>query len=197
MLQPLSNFLGRAMKKPWLDAAYTQPIEGLGMARRVDVRSALADKLAEWQSLTVAWPPEATAPSPAQLPVDFNHSIELIGYSMSPTPVKPGDNLTVMTDWRVIGPVPDDLILFTHLYRTPAEVMAQQDQFDVVGSRLQPGDVVVQAHEFINVPADTPPGSYWVGIGAYHKDSGERLPILIGDQPVADRLFLTQVTVAP
>ena len=42
-------------------------------------------------------------------------------------------------------------------------------------------------------PMDTPPGSYQVGIGAYHKDSGERLPILSGDQPVADRIILNQV----
>jgi 4-amino-4-deoxy-L-arabinose transferase-like glycosyltransferase len=196
-ITPLSDFLGHAVKKPWLDAAYTQPIEGLTSVLRVDVRSALADKLAEWQKLTVAWPPEATASLPAQLPIDFNHSLDLIGYTISPTTTKPGRNLTVMTYWRVTGSVPDDLILFTHLYRTPTEVMAQQDQLDVVGSSLQPGDIFVQAHEFINVPADTPPGSYQVGIGVYHKDSGERWPIYAGDQHAADRIFLTQVQVAP
>jgi len=102
-----------------------------------------------------------------------------------------------VTYWRVIGPVPDDLILFTHLYRTPTEVMAQQDQFDVVGSSLKPGDVFVQQHEFITVPANTPNGSYWIGIGAYHKDTGERWPILIGNQRAADRIFLDQVQVQP
>lgn len=196
-VEPLSDFLGRMLQQPWLDAQHTRPVEGLKAALHVDVRSALADNLAAWQKLPVAWPPEATASSSAQLPIDFNHDIELIGYTIKPSRVKPGGNLTVVTYWRVIGPVPDDLILFTHLYRTPTEVMAQQDQFDVVGSSLKPGDVFVQQHEFITVPANTPNGSYWIGIGAYHKDTGERWPILVGDQRVADRIFLDQVQVQP
>jgi hypothetical protein len=196
-LEPLSDFLGRAVKKPWLDTLYTQPVEGLNAVLRVDVRSVLAEKLAEWQRLAAAWPPEATVSSTARLPIDFNHSLELIGYTIQPSTVKPGGNLRVETDWRVTGSVPDDLILFTHLYRTPNEVMAQQDQLDVVGSSLKPGDVFVQQHEFIMVPANTPNGSYWIGIGAYHKDTGERWPILVGDQRVADRIFLDQVQVQP
>jgi hypothetical protein len=196
-LEPLSDFLGRAMKKPWLDAPYAQPVEGLNAVLRVDARSALADQLAQWQNLTVAWPPEATVSSPARLPVDFNHAIELIGYTLKPSTVKPGGNLMVVTAWRVTGPVPDDLILFTHLYRTPTEVMAQQDQLDVVGSDLRPGDIFVQSHEFITVPPDTTPGAYHIGVGVYHKDSGERWPILVTGQRVADRVFLNQVQVVP
>ena len=196
-IDPLSAFVGQTVKTPWLDDQYSQPVEGLNAALQVDVRSALAEKQASWQKLTVAWPPEATAASAATLPVDFNHGLELIGYSIQPSMVKPGESLRVETAWRVTGPVPDDLILFTHLYRTPAEVMAQEDRLDVVGSSLQPGDVFVQQHEFITVPPDTPAGPYWVGIGAYHKDTGERWPIYAGDQRAADRIFLKQVQVAP
>jgi|GEM_PF-3502370 len=196
-LEPLADFLGRTVATPWLDAAYAQPVEGLNAVQRVDVRSALADKFTEWQKLAVAWPPEATVSSTAQLPIDFNHSLELIGYKIQPSPVKPGGNLRVETDWRVTGPVPDDLILFTHVYRAPDEVMTQQDQLDVVGSSLKPGDVFVQQHEFIAIPPDISAGSYWVGIGAYHKDTGERWPIFVGDQRAADRVLLTQVQVSP
>jgi len=196
-LEPLADFLGRSVKKPWLDAAQAQPIEGLKAVQRVDVRSALADKLAEWQKLTVAWPPEATVSATAQLPVNFNQSLELIGYAIKPSTVKPGDSLRVETDWRVTGPVPDDLILFTHVYRTPTEVMAQQDQLDVVGSSLWPGDIFVQSHEFLTVPPDIPADAYWIGVGLYRKGTGERWPIYVGDQPVADRIFLTQVQVTP
>ncbi len=196
-IEPLSAFVGRTVKTPWLDDQYAQPVEGLNAALQVDVRSALAGKLAEWQKLPVAWPPEATVSSTAQLPVDFNHSLDLIGYSIQPSTVKPGKNVQVQTVWRVTGPVPDDLILFTHLYRTPSEVMAQEDRLDVVGSSLKPGDVFIQQHEFIEVPPNTPGGSYWVGIGAYHKDTGERWPIYQGDQRAADRLFLKQVQVTP
>jgi 4-amino-4-deoxy-L-arabinose transferase-like glycosyltransferase len=196
-LEPLADFLGRAVKEPWLNPAYVQLVEGLNTVQRVDVRTALADKLTEWQKLSVAWPPEASVSATAQLPIDFNHSLELIGYKIRPSTAKPGGNLRVETDWRVTGPVPDDLVLFTHVYRAPDEVMAQQDQLDVVGSSLKPGDVFVQEHEFLALPPDTPSGAYWVGIGAYHKDTGERWPIFVGDQRVADRIFLTQVQISP
>ena len=194
-VEPLSDFLGRGLQKPWLESA--QPIEGMPGALYVDARSALQAKQAEWNQLAVAWPPEVTITATAQLPIDFDHTVDLIGYQIKPQPVRPGGSVRVITYWRVIKPLPDDAIIFTHLYRTPAEVMAQQDQLDVVGSSLQPGDIFMQTHEFVNVPAGTATGLYWIATGLYHKGGGERLPILVGDQRVADRIFLTQVQVAP
>jgi hypothetical protein len=194
-LEPLSNFLGRGLKKPWLENA--QPIEGVPGALQVDARSALTDQQAIWDQLSVAWPPEANAVSPAQLPIDFNHAVELIGYQIKPQQVKPGESVRVITTWRVTGDVPSDLIAFTHLYRTPTEVLAQQDQLDVDGPSLQPGDVFVQSHEFVTVPPDTPAGAYPIGVGMYRKDSGERWPIDVGNQRIADRIFLSSVQVIP
>jgi hypothetical protein len=150
-----------------------------------------------WDQLPVTWPPEAQAAAPAQLPVDFNHAVELLGYQIKPQTVKPGDSVRVITYWRVTGDVPQDLIAFTHLYRTPAEVLAQQDRLDVDGPSLKPGDVFMQSHEFITVPPDTPSGAYWIAAGLYRKASGERWPIYVGDQRAADRIFLAQVQVAP
>jgi 4-amino-4-deoxy-L-arabinose transferase-like glycosyltransferase len=194
-LEPLDNFLGRGLKKPWLEN--TQPITGVSSAFRVDARSALQAKQAEWQSLSVTWPPEASISAKAQLPIDFNHAVELIGYQIKPQQVKPGDSVRVITYWRVTGEVPKDLIAFTHLYRTLAEVMAQQDQLDVYGPSLKPGDVFMQSHEFITVPPNTPEGMYPIGVGLYRKDTGERWPIDIGDQRAADRIFLSSVQVTP
>jgi 4-amino-4-deoxy-L-arabinose transferase-like glycosyltransferase len=196
-VEPLSDFLGRAVQKPWLDTPSVQPAEGLNNALRVDVRAPLAEKLAQWSKLTVAWPPEAQPSASAQLPVDFNHAVELIGYQIKPQPVKPGGSVRVITYWRVTGNLPADVMAFTHLYRTPSEIMAQQDQLDVVGPSLQPGDVFMQSHEFLTVPPDTPAGAYWIGVGLYRKDTGERWPIYAGDQHTADRIFLTQVQVTP
>ena len=194
-LEPLENFLGRGLKKPWLENA--QLIDGVPGALVVDARSALQTKQAEWDQLTVTWPPEASITATAHLPIDFNHAVELIGYQIKPQQMKPGDSVRVITYWRVTGELPSDLIAFTHLYRTPTEVMAQQDQLDVAGPSLQPGDVFMQSHEFVVVPPDTPGGTYPIGIGLYRKDTGERWPIYSGDQRVADRIFLSSVQVAP
>ncbi|MBI5565445.1 MAG: glycosyltransferase family 39 protein [Chloroflexi bacterium] len=194
-LNPLSNFLGQGLDDPWLIGA--QPIPGVGGALSVDVRSALRDRLAQWARLPVAWPPEATAAAMAQLPIDFNHAVELIGYQIAPQTAKPGASVRVQTYWRVTGALPADLIAFTHLYRTPTEVMAQQDQLDVEATSLRPGDVFVQSHDFVAVPPDTPVGEYLIGIGLYRKDTGERWPILIENERVADRIMLDHVQVRP
>jgi hypothetical protein len=194
-LQPLEDFLGRGLKKPWLENA--QPVDGVPGALLVDARSALQAKQEEWHRLPAAWPSEAGITSTAQLPIDFNHAVELIGYDLKPQQVKPGDSVRVITYWRVTGDLPADLIAFTHLYRTPNEVMAQQDQLDVDGPSLQPGDVFVQSHEFITVPPDTPAGEYPIGVGVYRKDSGERWPIFAGQQRAADRIFLSSIQVTP
>ncbi len=192
-IEPLSDFLGRGLQKPWLENA--QPISGIPGALQVDTRAALQQKQSEWDQLAVAWPPEATTSTPAHLPIDFNHAAELIGYQIKPQQLKPGESVRVITYWRVTSELPKDLVAFTHLYRTPTEVMAQQDQLDVDGPSLQPGDLFAQSHEFITVPPDTPAGDYAVGVGLYRKDSGERWPIFVGDQQVANRIFLTPVQV--
>jgi hypothetical protein len=194
-LQPLEDFLGRGLKKPWLENA--QPLDGVPGVLSVDARSALQAKQAEWDQLSVAWPPEASITSTSRLPIDFNHAVELIGYQVKPQQVKPGDSVRVITYWRVTGDVPKDLVAFTHLYRTPTEVMAQQDQLDVDGPSLRPGDVFLQSHEFVIVPPDTPGGTYPTGVGLYRKNTGERWPIFVGDQRVADRIFLSSVRVTP
>jgi hypothetical protein len=157
----------------------------------------LADQQSIWDRLPITWPPEAGISTTAQLPIDFNHAVELIGYQIKPQLVKPGDSVRVITYWRVTGEVPKDLIAFTHLYRTPAEVMAQQDRLDVYGPSLQPGDVFMQSHEFVTVPPNTPEGRYPIGVGLYRKDTGERWPIYVGDQRAADRIFLSSVQVTP
>ena len=187
-LQPLSDFLGRSLRQPWLENA--RPIPGVDGALQVDARPALAQKLAEWRQLPVSWPPEVSETTPARLPVNFGHALELIGYQ-----VQPGDDVRVITTWRVIAPLTEDVLIFTHLYNTPTEIMAQQDQFDAAANSLKPRDIVIQVHEFIHVPPDTPAGSYWIGTGVYRRDSGERLPIFVGDRRVGDRIFLTQIQV--
>ncbi len=194
-LQPLSNFAGRFIKKPWLQNP--RPIDGLSGAVQIDVRSALAQKQIEWNQLALDWPPEAIVTGTAHLPINFDRTVELIGYSIKPQAIKAGENLAVITDWRVLGPVPDDLMIFSHVYRSPDQVLAQQDQLDVSGASLQVGDIFIQQHEFITIPPDTPAGSYWIGVGLYHRDTGQRLPIEVGDQPAADRIFLGQVQVQP
>jgi hypothetical protein len=60
----------------------------------------------------------------------------------------------------------------------------------------QMGDLIVQAH-LLNVPANTPPGTYWIQTGVYRFDTLERYRILKDNQAVGDRLILTAIEVKP
>src|SRR3990172_575636 len=193
-LQPLSDFLGRPLRR-WLEGGL--PIPGAPGALQVDARPMLAQSLAEWRRLPVSWPPEVGETAAPSLPIDFGGVVELIGYRIRPGPFKPGDSIRVVSHWRVTAPVEDELVVFTHLYRTPDEVMAQQDQLDVSTPHLKTGDIFIQVHEFITVPSDTPPGLYWIGMGVYRREGGERIPIIVGNRLVGDRIWLDQIEVAP
>ncbi len=193
-LQPLSDFLGRPLRR-WLEGGL--PIPGAPGALQVDARPMLAQSLAEWRRLPVSWPPEVGETAAPSLPIDFGGVVELIGYRIRPGPFKPGDSIRVVSHWRVAAPVEDEWVVFTHLYRTPDEVMAQQDQLDVSTPHLKTGDIFIQVHEFIGVPSDTPPGLYWIGMGVYRREGGERLPIIVGNRLVGDRIWLDQIEVAP
>jgi len=193
-LEPLSDFMNHALM-PWLKSS--QPISGLNGVMPVNVRTKLEQKISQWDQLTIAWPPETIGASPPRLPVDLGHMVELIGYEIAPMMLKPGTSVRVTTYWRVIGTLPEDLLIFVHLYQTPTQIMAQQDQLDISTLHVRRGDIFGQVHEFITAPTDTPPGSYWLGVGLYRQSTKERLPVLLSGDRVADRIFLTQIQIAP
>jgi hypothetical protein len=52
----------------------------------------------------------------------------------------------------------------------------------------------VQRHRFA-VPEDTPPGEYWLQVGAYWLDSLERWPVHLHDGTTSDRLLLDKIKI--
>jgi hypothetical protein len=49
----------------------------------------------------------------------------------------------------------------------------------------------------LQVPPETLPGRYWLQVGLYSLDTGQRLSIVESGQPVSDRILLTPVEVEP
>ena len=70
---------------------------------------------------------------------------------------------------------------------------AQWDGLDVPVEGWREGDIILQMASF-DLPADLPPGQYWLQTGVYNPATMERLPVLVDGAPVADRILLETVS---
>ena len=134
----------------------------------------------------VAWPSDfAQLPAP-QLPIHFDNRLHLLAASQ---PVVAGDAVRFFTYWRVEVADATPLVAFVHLLGEGETIWGQQDWLDVRMAGLQPGDRFVQVH---NVPIDpnAPAGEYRLQLGVYRPDTLVRLPILVDDDAVADRILV-------
>jgi hypothetical protein len=161
----------------------------------LDQRDRLAQILAEVKSAEVSFAPEAGG-GVAQLPIEFGHAVELLGYQVESAPIKAGQPLILKTYWKATGPLPQFLTVFVHLLDENGQIVAQHDRQSVLADTLQPGDVFMQLHS-IDLPADLPPGEYRLTIGLYTGDTGRRLPVYDGETVRGDRLFLQAVEARP
>ncbi|HTP08192.1 MAG TPA: hypothetical protein VMP08_08085, partial [Anaerolineae bacterium] len=159
---------------------------------QLDQRERLAQTLAGVKSAEVSFAPEVGGGA-AQLPIEFGHAIELLGYQVE-APIKAGQPLDLKTYWKATGSPPKFLTVFVHLLDQNGQIVAQIDRQSVLADTLQPGDIFMQLHS-IDLPTDLPPGSYRLAIGLYTSDTGQRLPLSEGDQTHGDRLFLAPVAI--
>ncbi|RMG80944.1 MAG: hypothetical protein D6712_17215, partial [Chloroflexi bacterium] len=120
-----------------------------------------------------------------------------LGYeteNSAPQTYQQGDIVAVITYWRVDGPLPSDLQLFTHLLSDPISIAAQHDTISISPRFTRERDVFVQV-SYLPLPESLPDGEYRISIGAARSNSGERLKVLEGDNLRGDRLFLYTITV--
>src|SRR5262249_39119228 len=180
---------------PWLKTA--QPIQdgslAPGSAVRLAVDKELADALGRVTLARVDWDPNTGgAAQQAALPVRMGGYLTFGGYTFDTTKTyKPGDVLTIVTYWRADGDQIPDLRIFGHILRNPnAEPVLQDDMLSIDSSLLRARDVFIQVLN-IPLPVSFPGGQYFVSIGAYSNETGQRLPVYDQDQPRGDRLFLS------
>ncbi len=185
--------------RSWLHGRPLIPVPGLDpySVRELNVERQLQNTVG--RLLTTAptgWAPESPGGAgPVQLPARFGGNITFLGYVMEgDLRYGPGDVIPVLTYWRVDGPVPHDLRIFTHLLSDPAAIVAQSQAINVLTPTLRNRDVFLQV-SYIVLPQSIPAGSYDVSIGAFQAESGLRLPVFDGERVRGDRLFLHQVTV--
>jgi hypothetical protein len=145
----------------------------------------------------------------------FANGLELLGAGwIDEASLAPGQEATLLTTWRVSGPLdlppipiianppPPDVYagsrvsIFAHLLTLDETSFVVDDGLWLDPLTLQPGDCFLQIHRFA-LPPDMPAGPYLLELGGYDPMTGDRWPTLPADgQPGSDR-FSRLVGVAP
>ncbi|HZY44770.1 MAG TPA: glycosyltransferase family 39 protein, partial [Anaerolineae bacterium] len=97
--------------------------------------------------------------SSAQVPIDFGDKVQLLGYSLSKSSVKPGHSFDLVTYWKVTNSLSPQLSQFTHMLNGQGDIVAQEDRLMLTSQSLQVGDVFIQIHH-LSMPGDLKPGEY-------------------------------------
>ncbi len=156
--------------------------------------SSLNTRLITLTHAEVSWPIGLPISSAVSLPVAFDDRLELIGYDVRKAIVQPGKNIRLTTYWRALDRGLDPLSFFVHVLDEQGHIVAQWDGYNYTPQYVQPGDIIVQVH-FIPIPANFPVGRYRLQLGLYQSLTGERIPITIDGQPLADRIWLQSIEV--
>lgn len=139
------------------------------------------------------WPsPSAIQPAAAQ----WQHGIQLLGYTLSPARARAGQQLDVNLYWQTAQPLSEDYVAFVHLVDEQGQLHAQNDAVPRLGAYPTPWwlpGVVIKDEHPLALPPDLPPGRYQMLAGLYRSADGVRLPLAQG----GDITPLGQIDVLP
>jgi hypothetical protein len=141
-------------------------------------------------------------PASLSLPQRFEGQIELARYEVDKLEVLPGDRITVNLDWKAVQPLPQDWAIYLHLVQ--ADYVTVHSQGDgspkYLGTELStlywPVGAMIYDQQQLTVAENTPPGVYYLRLGIYARDTGQRLLVEPGDGVSAnDGLVVAKIQV--
>ncbi len=127
-------------------------------------------------------------------PAALSDTLKFLGYKLEPPTAEPGQTLVLQTYWEVATLHPQMLSLMAHLLNGVGVPAAVGDGLGVPMDQWRTGQIIVQRHAWA-IPPETPPGTYWMQIGAYTYPDLQRLPVLAGEAVAGDRIILGPVEV--
>lgn len=197
----------------WLDPA--QGITGAGQLNRQDGELAydvyrigsdntLADHLAELQTnpvfLLETTPFEEHEPGQwgplVQYPAAFGDVLQLRGYEIPRTEVtnqRDGINIQLYLQ-PLVNRLNQPINIFVHILSPAGEIVSQRDFMGVPATSWDTRITFIQDH-FVGLPDGLTPAQYFVTMGVYNVNTGQRFPIITDEGPQVDRLILGTVTV--
>jgi hypothetical protein len=125
---------------------------------------------------------------PVQRPVDFGGQVRFHGYDILDAD---GDTLSLLTLWEVTSELSTPLKIFIHLLDQQNELVSQYDGLDVWLPETRPGDHFIQIH---SMPyPDSCESGCGLQLGLYNPYTLDRIPIVIKEERVSDRLILADL----
>jgi 4-amino-4-deoxy-L-arabinose transferase-like glycosyltransferase len=111
---------------------------------------------------------------PAEMPrlgIVFEKQIELIGYQIDKTVVKPGDSLTLTLYFRGLAPMPENYVLFIHAFGHDGQPIGQRDSYPGRGSlpttQWRPGEILADTYRVPIAPDAAGPTAARIEVGFY------------------------------
>jgi hypothetical protein len=160
------------------------------------------EQLALTSVQVVPWPLNTELPPiPRPLEAIFGQPeiIKLHGFNLAPAEAAAGDLLSLTLFWQALAPITNNYAVFVHFASEDGQVLAQGDGLPLFGSRPTTSwraDEVFRDEHLIQLPADLPPGRYYLWVGFYDPVTGLRPPVSVDGRPAADdRVLLTEVLV--
>jgi len=132
--------------------------------------------------------------------INVNNEVLFLGYDLSSESVTAAEELRVTLYWEAQERLQEDYSVFLHLddLRPNYISWSLSEELSPAGiptSSWTPGFYVSNPH-VLSVSGETPPGVYMLRAGLYRANTGERLPILDGDDNlVSDSIDLAMIRV--
>jgi hypothetical protein len=140
------------------------------------------------------------APPPIAHPLEAQagDQILLLGYDITPQPIRPGETLHLTLYWQALAPMRRAYHVFTHLLGPEDQQAGQQDNMPLGGAAPTtcwvPGEVIADPYEIV-VGSEVAPGEYTLETGFYLLETGQRLPTSGPAAAPEGRIILTTVSV--
>jgi hypothetical protein len=135
----------------------------------------------EWNAGTMLAPA-----TPATSVSTAGDVLTFLGYS-APL-LRAGETAVVETAWRIEALPAQPLSLMAHLLQPDGIPIAVGDGLGAGVDQWLPGSLLIQRHR-LAIPAETPPGTYSLHVGAYTYPELERLPVLSSARPPSDHII--------
>jgi 4-amino-4-deoxy-L-arabinose transferase-like glycosyltransferase len=143
--------------------------------------------------------PSATRPLDIQHPLSASlaDKVLLLGYNVE-SGFRPGDGIHLTLFWQCLGALDRDYTVFTHLIDKEGNFGGQKDNEPADGfyptGQWRVGEIVRDQYD-IAISPTAPPGTYWIEVGMYLAETGERLPVLGEGADREQRIILSPLQV--
>jgi hypothetical protein len=105
-------------------------------------------------------------------------TVRLLGFDLPASTIRPGDDLEITLHWEALDTMDTSYTMFVHILDEGGTYVSGLDNPPQSG--MHPtngwlaGEVIIDAYT-VPLPADTPPGTYTIAVGAYDSQTMARL----------------------